>query len=138
MRAVVTPEAATVDTTPLAPPIDPVVAPLQDTTLETDSADDTDASQEPGWMRRAARNAIAFWKTMVAVLAAGYQAGFLWVAAVGVYLLMRRDIDGVQLHEVYVDPADEYGLPPLADEATGGVPEVAPNNPAQRGSTNAI
>ena len=30
------------------------------------------------------------------------------------------------------------GLPPLADEATSGVPEVAPNQPASPGSTNAI
>jgi hypothetical protein len=66
-------------------------------------------------------------------LAAGYQAGFLWVSAVGVYLLLRRDIDGVQLNEVYVDEADEYGMPPLADEATTGVPEVIPGAPAQPG-----
>jgi hypothetical protein len=84
-------------------------------------------------MQRGARRTIHFWKNVVAALAAGYQAGFLWVAAVGVYLLMRRDIDGVQLNEVYVDPADEYGLPPLADEATSGVPEVAQNAPATPG-----
>jgi hypothetical protein len=89
-------------------------------------------------MLTAARNTINFWKMIVAALAAGYQAGFLWVAAVGVYLLMRRDIDGVQLNEVYVDPADEFGLPPLADEATSGVPEVAPGVPATAGHTNAI
>jgi hypothetical protein len=39
---------------------------------------------------------------------------------------------------VYVDPADEYGLPPLADEATGGVPEVVPGQPATPGHTNTI
>jgi hypothetical protein len=87
-------------------------------------------------MLRGARNTIHFWKTIVAALVAGYQAAFLWVAAVGVYLLMRRDIDGVQLNEVYVDPADEFGLPPLADEATSGVPEVAPGRPAPPGDTS--
>jgi hypothetical protein len=89
-----------------------------------------------GALRTGARRAIGFWKSLVAALAAGYQAGFLWVSAVGVYLLLRRDIDGVQLNEVYIDPADEYGMPPLADEATTGVPEVAPNEPAQPGDTS--
>ncbi|MEX0613948.1 MAG: hypothetical protein WD738_08020 [Pirellulales bacterium] len=90
---------------------------------------------EPGALRSWARRAVYFWKSLVAALAAGYQAGFLWVSAVGVYLLLRRDIDGVQLNEVYVDQADEYGMPPLADEATTGVPEVAPGAPAQPGDT---
>jgi hypothetical protein len=103
----------------------------------SDGAAPPSQSPEMNWMLRGARKSISFWKLMVEALAAGYQAGFLWVAAVGVYLLMRRDIDGVQLNEVYVDPADEYGLPPLVDEATGGVPEVAPNEPAPPGSTSA-
>jgi hypothetical protein len=98
----------------------------------------TPREKNMNWMRRGAQKSISFWKKMVEAIAAGYQVGFLWVAAVGVYLLMRQDIDGVQLNEVYVDPADEYGLPPLVDEATGGVPEVAPNQPATPGSGNAI
>ena len=64
---------------------------------------------------------------------AGYQAGFLWVAAVGIYLLLRRDIDGVQTGEVYVDQAEEYGMPPLTDDAATGIPEVAPREPARPG-----
>jgi hypothetical protein len=83
---------------------------------------------------RGAHRAIRFWKSLIASLAAGYQAGFLWASAVGVYLLMRRDIDGVQLNEVYIDPADEYGMPPLADEATTGVAEVVSGQPAQPGN----
>jgi hypothetical protein len=86
---------------------------------------------EPNAMIRGARQMVNFWESMVSALAAGYQAGFLFVSAVGVYLLMRRDIDGVQLNDVYIDPADEFGLPPLADEAAGGVPEVMPGVPAQ-------
>ncbi len=100
------------------------------TPTPVDSAEPAELSR----MQNAARHTIHFWKMAVATLAAGYQAGFLWVAAVGVYLLMRRDIDGVQLNEVYVDPADEYGMPPLADEATSGIPEVAPHLPATPGS----
>jgi hypothetical protein len=98
--------------------------------------DETAEAEEPrqlGTVLAGARRTIHFWKWLVGALAAGYQAGFLWVSAVGVYLLLRRDIDGVQLNEVYVDQADEYGMPPLADEATTGVPEVAPGAPAQPG-----
>ena len=76
-----------------------------------------------------------FWKAIVAVLVAGYQAGFLWVAAVGIYLLLRRDIDGVQTGEVFVDQAEEYGMPPLTDDAATGVPEIAPREPALPGDT---
>jgi hypothetical protein len=135
MENVVTPGDDLSDATALPPPAEPEVAPL----VGPDDLEDDDlASDEPGelnTMHRWARNIIHFWKLIVAALAAGYQAGFLWVAAVGVYLLMRRDIDGVQLNEVYLDPADEYGLPPLADEATSGVPEVVPGAPAPAGNT---
>lgn len=84
-----------------------------------------EGSHEPTGMLAWAKSIIAFWKSLVAVLVAGYQVGFLWVAFVGIYLLLRRDIDGVQLNEVFVEQADEYGLPPLADDPATGVPEVA-------------
>ncbi len=73
------------------------------------------------------------WKLLLNALAAGYQAGFLWVSAVGVYLLLRRDIDGVEMNEVYVGPDDDFGMPSLTEDAATGVPEVAPREPAQRG-----
>lgn len=78
----------------------------------------------------AARSIIGFWKAIVAMLVAGYQAGFLWVSAVGIYLLLRRDIDGVQTAEVFVDQAEEYGMPPLTEDGSTGVPEVGPSNRA--------
>jgi hypothetical protein len=68
-------------------------------------------------------------------LVAGYQAGFLWVAAVGIYLLLRRDIDGVQTGEVFVDQAEEYGMPTLVEDAATGVPEIAPREAAVPGNT---
>jgi hypothetical protein len=86
-----------------------------------------------GLMRNGARRAISFWKWLMEALAAGYQAGFLWVAAVGVYLLLRRDIDAVQTNEVYVDQDAEFGLPPLAEDAATGVPGVATTEPARSG-----
>jgi hypothetical protein len=87
---------------------------------------------ESGRVLAASRRVINFWKAVVTYLVAGYQAGFLWVSAVGIYLLLRRDIDGVQINEVYIDPS-EYGLPPLVDDAATGVPEVAPGQPAVPG-----
>jgi hypothetical protein len=89
---------------------------------------------QPTGLLSAARTVITFWKSLVAALVAGYQAGFLWVAATGIYLLLRRDIDGVQLNEVYLDQADEYGLPPLVDDPVTGVPAVAPSGPATPGN----
>jgi hypothetical protein len=71
-----------------------------------------------------AATAIRFWKSFLGALAAGYQAGFLFVAAVGVYLLLRKDIDGAEMDEVYVEDEPEFGMPPLADDHVTGVPEV--------------
>ena len=96
---------------------------------------DEDAGQELGIFRSGARRTIYFWKSLMAALAAGYQAGFLWVAAVGVYLLLRRDIDGVQTTEVYLDQDEAYGLPPLAGDPATGVPEVSPTQASRAGDT---
>ena len=102
--------------------------------VDTDTVDE-DAGQELGMFRSGARRTIYFWKSLMAALAAGYQAGFLWVAAVGVYLLLRRDIDGVQRTEVYLDQDEGYGMPPLAGDAATGVPEVSPTQAARAGDT---
>jgi hypothetical protein len=132
-------ESAAVDDVPPAEDEEPDVADDEADSEEDDSAiadDEGNATRpERNSMRTGARRAIYFWKSLIAAIAAGYQAGFLWVAAVGIYLLLRRDIDGVQLSEVYIDQADEFGLPPLADEATTAVPEIAPGAPAQPGDT---
>jgi len=139
MNNAVTPQAAMLETTPAEPPSLSPPVPAEPESAAPTNTEETEGEQpttvdDEGAMLRWARHSIQFWKLIVATVAAGYQAGFLWVAAVGVYLLMRRDIDGVQLTEVYVDPADEYGLPPLADEATSGVPEVMPHAPATPGN----
>jgi hypothetical protein len=73
---------------------------------------------------------------LLGALAAGYQAGFLWVAAVGVYLLLRKDIDGAEMDEVYVEDEQEYGMPPLVDDPVTGIPEVNVNGGLQPGDIN--
>jgi hypothetical protein len=90
--------------------------------------------EPPGKLAAATAAVIRFWKLVVAVLVAGYQAGFLWVSAVGIYLLLRRDIDGVQMSEVYVDQVEEFGVPPLVDDPATGVPAVAAQGAAQPGN----
>jgi hypothetical protein len=116
---------------PVAVPVTPEPAPLDLPPAEPA------ATNEPTETRSAARRIAAWgvdrWKLLLNALAAGYQAGFLWVSAVGVYLLLRRDIDGVEMNEVYPGPDDDFGLPSLSDDAVTGVPEVAPREPAQRG-----
>jgi hypothetical protein len=78
-----------------------------------------------------AGTAIYFWKSLMGALTAGYQAGFLWASAVGVYLLLRRDIDGVQTSDVYLDRDDEFGLPPLEGDPATGVPDISTTNAAR-------
>jgi hypothetical protein len=118
MHTVVAPRPLETVATP-APPIEVVPG-----AADVDKAAATPAAPasppELGNVLSGTRTVIRFWKGLVAALVAGYQAGFLWVSAVGIYLLLRRDIDGVQMNEVYVDQEEEYGMPPLADEAVGG------------------
>jgi hypothetical protein len=126
-------------------PVAPAVAPPLDPQADAAAGDGGTTSrpnvdlQEPnpeensGFLLPAAKRAVYFWKSLLAALAAGYQAGFLWASAVGVYLLLRRDIDGVQMNEVYIDQDEEYGLPPLEPDAATGVPDVSPTAAARPG-----
>jgi hypothetical protein len=110
------------------------LAPGPNTSVDIDIPElEAPSSPDLGRTLSATKSIIWFWKGIVALLVAGYQAGFLWVAAVGIYLLLRRDIDGVQTGEVFVDQAEEYGMPPLVEDAATGVPEVAPREPALPG-----
>ncbi len=68
---------------------------------------------------------IAFFDTVVRSLLVAFQYSFLWVAAVGIYLLLRQDTDQTEIDDIYFEDesATPYGLPVLPpDEA--GVPGV--------------
>jgi hypothetical protein len=139
MREVVRPVNTTADDpTALPPPaVPPVDGDVATGPSEANAAvTDEEAGREVGMFRSGTRRAVFFWKSLMAALAAGYQAGFLWVSAVGVYLLLRRDIDGVQTTEVYLDQDEGYGMPPLTGDALSGVPEVAPTGAAQPGDAS--
>lgn len=138
MQTVVRPRSQPVDEV-LAPPLAPAAeitaaGGTEATSLDSEAADKPgEGPQDLGIMMEWARAAIFFWKSLMAALAAGYQAGFLWVSAVGVYLLLRRDIDGVQTTEVYVEQEEQFGLPALDGDATTEVPAPAPSAAAQPG-----
>jgi hypothetical protein len=110
------------------PPLAPLSADgLSDAAPAADAAGDATTPMPLDGMNAVAANAIAFWKSLLGALAAGYQAAFLWVAAVGVYLLMRKDIDGAEMDEVFVEEEQDFGLPPLAEDSMTGVPAVDPD-----------
>jgi hypothetical protein len=116
----------------VAPKIEVAPGPNAGVDVEIPAANTTNPT-ELGRTLSAAKSIIGFWKAVVAVVVAGYQVGFLWVAAVGIYLLLRCDIDGVQTGEVFVDQTEEYGMPPLAADAATGVPEISSRESALPG-----
>jgi hypothetical protein len=46
---------------------------------------------------------ITFWKHMLATLAAAYPLAYLFSASVGIYLLLRLDVDDTEMNEISVD-----------------------------------
>jgi hypothetical protein len=74
---------------------------------------------------------VGFWTTLVRLVVLAYGHSFLWTAASGVYLLLRRDTDATPLDEVYLESAeDPYGLPPVKRDAAG-VSVLDEGQPAQ-------
>ncbi len=62
---------------------------------------------------------------LVRAVVFSFAFGYFFVAASGIYLLLRREVDHTETDEIYVDDDDQtYGLPPL-DRDERGVPGVA-------------
>lgn len=71
---------------------------------------------------------IHFWNGFVTTLQVAFQFSFFWVSATGIYLLLRRDVDAIELDEVDLDEqAEVFDLPPLTSDESG-VPGVADEN----------
>lgn len=63
---------------------------------------------------------VSFWTSCVYLAIFSYGHSFLWTAASGIYLLLRRDTDATPLDEVQLDESeDPYGLPPLKHDSAG-------------------
>lgn len=72
---------------------------------------------------------IEFWEAFVRALATAFSFAFFWCAAVGWYLLLRRDVDQMEIDEIAVDePEEKFTLPKLKPH-TSGVPTVEPTIP---------
>ena len=112
---------------------EPMLAPPLAETDQDASAEATPETlpEGPGTVISIARGAVYFWKSLLAALTAGYQAGYLFVAAVGVYLLLRKDIDGAEMDEVYVEQEQDYGMPTLESDPATGVPGVSASDSAE-------
>jgi hypothetical protein len=70
---------------------------------------------------------IGFWLGLVRAVAVAFQFAFFWASAAAVYLLLRRNIDGTDLDEVFLEEAETSALPPLEVDPQGvpSVPEGA-------------
>lgn len=75
-------------------------------------------------------NLIFFWNGGIRLLALGFVYSYFWTASTAIYFLLRRDDDGTDFDDVYVDATDQtYGLPPLETDPAG-VPVVPKEEPA--------
>jgi hypothetical protein len=86
---------------------------------------DAPQSQWSSTSRTAAR-LVHFWSAGFAAIALAFSLAYLWSAAVGIYLLLRREIDATDVSEVKFDEGEpKPGLPSLATDIQTGVPRVA-------------
>jgi hypothetical protein len=68
---------------------------------------------------------VSFWTATVGLLVLAYFYSFFFTAAVIIYHLLRHNVDGAEMDEVFLDPQEEqYGLPPVTTDENG-VPAVA-------------
>jgi hypothetical protein len=79
---------------------------------------------------------IRFWKDALELVVASYALAYLWSAAVGIYLLLRRQVDATEMDEVVTEDEDDgsrHGLPPLHADPSG-VPGVEPPGAGANGT----
>ncbi len=76
----------------------------------------------PPRMTTIASGGIWFWISITRTLVSSFAVGYLWSAAVGIYLLLRRQVDSTEMDEVVVTE-QRHDLPRL-DSDPSGVPGV--------------
>ena len=67
---------------------------------------------------------IRFWATCVKLLAVGYLFSYFWSASVAIYFLLRRDVDAMEMNEVYLDADEEPADLPTIGADPSGAPVV--------------
>jgi hypothetical protein len=84
-----------------------------------------------GALEAAAGKSIRFWETGWFWISKVFPMAYLFPAATGIYLLLRRHIDSADVNDVTFDEGDpERGLPTLVNSLATGVPHVAGAPPA--------
>ncbi|MEZ6094923.1 MAG: hypothetical protein R3C03_11945 [Pirellulaceae bacterium] len=77
-------------------------------------------------------NLVRFFCGFVSTIAVAFVHGLFWTMASGVYLLMRKDVDEVELDEIYLDEdSRSYELPPLKSDEHG-IPQIQPLDEYER------
>lgn len=86
---------------------------------------------------------IFVWEYVVRLAANAFSFTYFWTAAAAIYLLLRQDVDQMELDEVYLDDEDDelYGLPPLNERSSGvpsvhHEPEASADSPEPRGENS--
>ncbi len=89
-----------------------------------------DASTSLGGLATTGAYGIAFWKSALQTVADSFPMAYLWPATVGIYLLLRQQVDSTEMEEITLGKSDPpQGLPNLTpDEA--GIPQVDPSQPS--------
>jgi hypothetical protein len=71
---------------------------------------------------------IGFWTGLVKLVAIGFVYSYFWTASTAIYLLLRYQVDGTELDEVFLEEGNAtHGLPTLATDSAG-VPVVPPDD----------
>jgi hypothetical protein len=116
----------------VVPPLAPAAPPFGRTLRELDADDSDSAVDEQAIASRGRLEAISgklmrFWQTSWFWLTKVFPMAYLWPAATGIYLLLRRQIDAADLGDVTFDEGDpQRGLAPLVNDPVTGVPHVDP------------
>ena len=67
---------------------------------------------------------LTFWIGIMGLLALGYGFSYFWTASTSIYLLLRADVEGAEMDEIYRDEQEEeFGLPSLS-----ATPETPPTD----------
>jgi len=73
---------------------------------------------------------IQFWENAVFTLVTAFAVSFLWSASTSIYLLLRRQVDAVELDEVFLEEEEErFGLPVMEEVSPGGAEEAGSEAP---------
>ncbi|MEE2641528.1 MAG: hypothetical protein VX768_12945 [Planctomycetota bacterium] len=106
--------------------------------LQAEGAEPSDASlvgEDEITLHKIGVSAIGFWEGSVRLLATAFSYGFFFVAMTGMYLLLRKDNDFVELDQVHVEVVEEtLPLPDLQSTEPRLPQQLVPSPPGEPSS----